>query len=438
MKRIIKNGTIVTLNKSRDIIRGSILIDGNRIVKVADNLGMIQGSVEVIDASDQFVIPGLIQAHTHLVQTLLRGEADDLALLDWLKKKVWPFEAAHTEESIVASTKLGVLEMQKNGTTSILDMGTTKHTSALIDTVARTGIRYWGGKCLMDRKEGSGPLYEKTALALKDTELLIKDWNGKQELINYVLCPRFAISCSEELLEAVADIQKRLGLLVHVHASENKDEIAQVKKMTGLRNIDYLNHMKLLNHRTAVIHAVHLHAKELDLMAKTKTPMVHCPSSNLKLGSGIAPIEAYRKKKIKTGLGSDGAPCNNMMDMFKEMHLAALLQKPEFGPRALPARVALEMATLGGAQVLGREKDLGSIEEGKLADIVTVDRSHPSVYTVADPYSALVYSCTGRDVTNVIINGKLIIRNRVAQLLDEELVKAQALEQKKQVLSRIH
>ncbi|MEQ1875488.1 MAG: amidohydrolase family protein [Bdellovibrionia bacterium] len=437
MKRLIKNGLIVTMNKKRDVFQGDILVEGNKITRIEDKITDVQGSVEITDAADQFVIPGLIQAHTHLVQTLMRGEADDLALLSWLKKKIWPFEAALTAEAVSASARFGVLEMQKNGTTSILDMGTVRHTNALLEAVENTGIRYWGGKCLMDRKEGSGPLFQKTKDALKETEDLLSEWKSRDDLVNYVLCPRFALSCTTEMMEAVADLQRERHAIVHIHASENLDEIAQVKKMTGKRNIEYLNHVKLLNPKTAVVHCVHLHDKELDLMAKTKTPMVHCPSSNLKLGSGIAPIEKYRKRKLKIGLGGDGAPCNNMMDPFKEMHLAALLQKPAFGPEASPARFALELATVGGAQVLGRESEIGSLEIGKLADIVTVDRSHPAVYTVTDPYSALVYSCTGRDVKNVFINGKLIIRNRVFQLMEEELVKTAALEQKKKVLATI-
>lgn len=437
MKRLIRNGIIVTMNKKRDVLTGDILIDGNKISKIEKRIADVQGPVEITDATDQFVIPGLIQAHTHLVQTLLRGEADDLSLLSWLKKKVWPFEAAHTADSVHASARFGILEMQKNGTTSILDMGTTRHTNSLLEGVENTGMRYWGGKCLMDRKEGSGPLYEKTKDALKETEDLLSHWQNKHELVNYVLCPRFALSCTQEMMEAVAALQKEQRTIVHIHASENLDEIAQVKKLTGKRNIDYLHHVKLLNPKTAVVHCVHMNEKEINLMAKTKTPMVHCPSSNLKLGSGIAPIELYRKKKLKIGLGADGTPCNNMMDPFKEMHLAALLQKPAFGPEAMPAERALEMATIGGAQVLGFEDQIGSIEVGKFADIVTIDRSHPAVYTVEDPYSAIVYSCTGRDVQNVFINGRLIIRNRVFQVLDEELVKVRALEEKKKVLKTI-
>ncbi|HEX4924973.1 MAG TPA: amidohydrolase family protein, partial [Bdellovibrionales bacterium] len=178
MKRLIRNGIIVTMNKKRDVLTGDILIENNRISKVAPKIDGVTGPVEITDATDQFVIPGLIQAHTHLVQTLLRGEADDLLLLAWLKKKVWPFEAAHDEASIQASARFGILEMQKNGTTSILDMGTTRHTGALLEAVEKTGMRYWGGKCLMDRKDGSGPLFEKTKHALNETESLLSHWKG--------------------------------------------------------------------------------------------------------------------------------------------------------------------------------------------------------------------------------------------------------------------
>lgn len=433
-KILLKNGIIVTGNKNRDVFTGDLLIENEKITKISDS-SLPASDAQVVDVSDQFVIPGFVQAHTHLCQTLFRGEADDLSLLEWLKKKIWPMEAAHDEDSLAASALYGCLEMQKNGTTSILDMGTVRHTQTLLKTVETTGMRYWGGKCLMDKK--GSPLWERTKDALEETEELLNEWDGKNPLVSYALCPRFVVSCSEDLLNVVADLQKQFNSIVHVHASENLDEIKVVQKMTGMRNISYLNKLKLLNPKTAVIHAIHMNGAEIEQMAKTKTPMVHCPSSNLKLGSGIAPIGTYLKKKITIGLGGDGCACNNTMDPFKEMYLAALLQKPLYGPTALPAHQAFHMATMGGAKVLGVSDKIGSLEEGKFADVVTVDRSHLGVYTVADAYSALVYSCTGRDVLNVFIHGQPIIRNRVHQLLDEAEIKATALEQKEQILARI-
>ncbi len=434
MKLLIKNGIIVQHSRQKDFSPGDILVENGRIKEIS-LVSIDPRGAQVIDATDQFVVPGFIQAHTHLVQTLFRGEADDLSLISWLQKKVWPMEAAHTSESIKASAHFGVLEMQLNGTTSILDMATVKHTQSLFEGVADTGIRYWGGKCLMDKK--GGPLAESTEAAINETLDLMDEWKNKNPLMHYALCPRFVVSCTEGLLREVAEIQKDHKCIVHVHASESKEEIHLVKKLTKMNNVTYLNKLKLLNPRTAIVHGVHLTDGELNSMVKTKTPLVHCPSSNMKLASGLAPITKYLKKKLKIGLGGDGAPCNNCMDPFKEMHLAAILQKPVFGPEALPARTAFELATLGGARVLGMEKDLGTLEVGKIADIVTVDRSHPSVYTVSDPFSALVYSCNGRDVRNVVIDGKVVVSERQHQLLDGERVKRVALEEKQKLLQRV-
>jgi 5-methylthioadenosine/S-adenosylhomocysteine deaminase len=419
---LVRDGLIITLNTKREICRGDIVIENGIIQSIGGTATRTRDFEVVIDAHDQFVIPGLIQAHTHLCQALFRGYADDLSLLDWLKKRIWPMEHAHTPQSLRASAFIGCLEMQKSGTTAILDMGTVRHTQHLLEAVSETGLRYWGGKCLMDLKKFSGPLYEPTRDSLIETEELMKEWQSKHPLMHYALCPRFAISCSDEILEATAALHQQHGSVIHTHASENKDEVQMIRKRTGRNNIDYLAHVGLLSDRTVIAHGIHISEREINKMVKTQTSITHCPSSNLKLGSGIARIHHYLQKKLNVALGSDGAPCNNMMDPFVEMRLAALLQKPLAGPRALPARQALELATLGGAKALGMQKYLGSIEIGKYADIVTVDRSHPSVATVEDPYSALVYSCTGRDVRHVLINGEVIVKNRTHQRLDEDEV----------------
>ncbi len=433
MKLLFKNGLIVQHSRQKEFYVGDVLVENERIKAISKSSIAPEGA-QVIDATDQFIIPGFIQAHTHLVQTLFRGEADDLSLISWLQKRIWPMEAAHIGSSIRASAHLGTLEMQLSGTTSILDMATVKHTQDLMEAVEESGMRYWGGKCLMDRK--GSQLAESTERALGETLDLMNEWENRNALINYAICPRFVVSCTEKILKEVADIQKDRKCIVHIHASESKEEIKLVKKLTKMNNVAYLNKLKLLNDRTAIVHGVHLTDSELNSMSKTKTPLVHCPSSNMKLASGLAPITKYLKKKIKIGFGGDGAPCNNCMDPFKEMHLAAILQKPVFGPEALPARTAFELATLGGARVLGMEKELGTLEVGKRADIVTVDRTHPSVVTVEDPFSALVYSCNGRDVRNVVINGRIVVREREHQLMDGERVKRLALEEKQKLMRR--
>lgn len=438
MKTLIQGGTLVTLDKERRVFKGDLLIDGKSISKIGRKIDPAKYKVKrIISAENRFVIPGMIQAHTHLVQALFRGYADDLPLLDWLKKKIWPMEFHHNKNSVKSSAQIALLEMQRLGTTSILDMATVQHTNEVLEEVETSGIRYWGGKCLMDAKASSGPLYQSTDSSLAETRDLINEWHKKTDLIEYAICPRFAVSCTDEILRASSDLQKEFDLFLHTHASESKEEIAFVKKRTGLGNIDYLDHLDLLNSKSVIVHGVHVTKNELKKMIRKQAPLVHCPSSNLKLASGIAPIEEYRKNGLLIGIGSDGAPCNNTMDPFLEMRLTALLQKPKFGPEALPAQSAFEMSTIDGAKLLGKESKLGSLEVGKLADIVTVDRDHPSVYTVENPYSALVYSCSGRDVNDVFINGRQIVRNKRHRIYDEIEVLAKAEVERKKLFRRL-
>lgn len=424
---LLKGGVLVTMNAKREVFKGDLLIEKNKITKIAKTI--TNSNAKIVDASNQFVIPGLIQSHVHLCQTLGRGMADDTQLLDWLETCIWPMESRHTKKSIQSSAKLSILEMQKNGTTTIMDMATVHHTNELLETVEESGLRYLGGKCMMDRKEYSGPLYETTKDSLKEAESLIKEWHKKTDLMDYALCPRFVVSCSEELLLACGDLQKKYDLMIHTHASENKNEVALVKKLTGYDNIAYFEKLKILTDKLIIAHGIHISEEELEMIIDRKTKIVHCPSSNLKLASGIAPIETYLKRGVCVGIGADGAPCNNCLDPFAEMKLAALLQKPKFGSEAMPAMSALELATIGGAEVLGKKSEIGSLEIGKMADIVCVDRSHPSVCTVENPYSALVYSCTGRDVKHSFINGKQVVRNFTSTIYDEDKVKKDAIQQ---------
>ncbi len=434
-RTLIRNGTIVTMNKKREVFRGDLLIENSKIKSVGKSIKT--KADQTIDAEENFVIPGLIQTHTHLCQALFRGYADDLELLDWLKEKIWPMEHAHTAQSLRASAEIGLLEMQLLGTTSILDMGTVRWTHELFETVMRSGMRYFGGKCLMDIKGASGPLYEDRKSAMKETEALIKSWHKKTELIEYAIAPRFAVSCSDELMQECAAMQKKYDILMHTHASESLEEVELIKKRSGLLNIDFLDEMGLINSKAVIAHGIHMSDGELKKMVKKKAGLTHCPSSNLKLASGVAHIEKYREVGLKMGIGSDGAPCNNTMDPFLEMRLAALLQKPIFGPDAFEAQYAFELGTIGGAEVLNRAKDIGSLEAGKLADVVIVDRSHPSVATVKNPYSALVYSCSGRDVSDVWIHGQPIVRSGVHQIYDPQKVVKQAKTQLKTLLKSI-
>ncbi len=434
---LIKNGTLVTMNPERDIVQADILINDDVIKEIGENI-QIQADEE-IDASGLTVIPGLIQPHIHLTQTLFRGLADDLELLDWLKKRIWPLEAEHTFESNSISARLGIAELIMGGTTSILDMGTVNHTEAICEAVRDTGFRAVVGKCMMDHG-GDVPkgLMENTQASIKESERLMEKWHmGANGRIRYAMTPRFVVSCSEELLLKVGDISRANDVLVHTHASENRGEIALVEKERGLRNIKYLKKLGLTGKNLVLAHCIWLDDEEMKILAQTGTHIAHCPSSNLKLASGIAKVPELLGMGVNVSVAADGAPCNNNLSMFTEMRHAALIQKVRLlSPTALPAHQVFEMATLGGAKTMGMEKDLGSLEPGKKADIALVDlkKVHTSPGINRDPISQLVYSATAQDVHTTIINGKILYRANKLTTIDIEETIGQANRLCKQIL----
>ena len=408
---LIKNGMLVTMDSSNTIVRGDLLINGERLAAIS---GSGQTADTVIDAEGCAVIPGFVQTHIHLCQTIFRGAADDLSLIDWLKQRVWPMEAAHTPASITASARLGIAELIKGGTTCALTMETVNHTRDVFEVVEETGFRATVGKCMMDKgDEVPRALQEQTATSIEESLALLDDWHGKAGgRIRYCFAPRFAISCTRELLEKVGELARARGVMVHTHASENRTECELVQQESGLRNITYLDSVGLTGRHVALAHCVHLSNDEIRTLKTTGTNVVHCPSSNLKLGSGIAPIVKLLEEGISVSLGADGAACNNRLDMFTEMRTAALLQKALHGPEVLPASRALRMATIDGAKAMGLDSEIGSLEVGKRADvaIVRLDRLHAT--PVTDVVSALVYSSEPDDVETVIIDGEIVMRDR--------------------------
>ena len=406
----ITGGTIVTMNAQRSILEGDLLLDGGRIVaigKVAAPAG-----AKSVDASGCIILPGLIQAHTHLCQTLLRGGADDLPLLAWLKKRVWPYEAALDEAAMRASVRLAVTELLLGGTTAILDMATVNETDALFDEVAHSGLRAVIGKAMMDLgADVPDRLRESTRAAIDSSDQLAKRWTGAADgRIGYAYAPRFVPSCSQELLEAVGARLKN-GARVHTHASEQVEEVELVRKERGDDNILYLAKVGITGPRATLAHCVHATAGEHQQLASSGTNVTHCPSSNLKLGSGVAPIPEMLALGIHVAIGADGAPCNNNLDVFVEMRLAALLPKPRLGADAMPATKVLELATLGGARALGLEQEIGSLEIGKRADVLVVDPRAPHVTPSIDPVSTLVYAVQSRDVRHLFVDGRQLVEN---------------------------
>jgi 5-methylthioadenosine/S-adenosylhomocysteine deaminase len=422
-----------------EVVRGGVSVRDGRIVDLGPHVGDdASGFDTVIDARGGWLLPGFVQTHIHLCQTLFRGLADDLPLLDWLKRRVWPLEAAHRPDTLRASTRLAVHELLRTGTTSVLTMETVHDTDSVLETLAETGIRATVGKCLMDRAgEAPARLHEDRQRGLDESVALRRRWHGQANgRLRTALAPRFAVSCTRELLEAVADESRSSGALVHTHASENRDEVSLVRDQSGLRNVEYLAAVGLATPHLCTAHCVWVDEAEQALMAERGVKVLHCPGSNLKLGSGIAPVVEMRARGISVSLGADGAACNNRLDMFDEMRLAATLQAVQRGPGSLPARDVLWMATREGARALGLEAEIGSIEIGKRADLILVDVEAPHLAPGSDPYSTLVYAARGTDVRTTIVDGELLVHDFAHLHLDGAAIAAEAHEAARTLIER--
>lgn len=439
MKLIIKNGRIITMNTVRDILRGDILIEGSVIKKVGRLSRTDTVNARIIDATGMIVAPGFVQTHVHLCQTLFRNLADDLELLDWLKLKIWPFEGAHSPQSIALSARMGLTELIRCGTTTIMDMATVHHTDYVFEEIERSGIRAVCGKAMMDECPGAPrSLHETTDWSVAESQRLKNFWHGRSNgRIQVAFTPRFVLSCSEKLLCTVRDIAGEQRLLIHTHAAENRSELDEVIRRYQRSNIEYFHHIHLTGERLCLAHCIWLNARELDILQETRTKVLHCPSSNLKLGSGIAPVPEMLGRGITVSLGADGAPCNNNLDVFQEMRLAALIQKPRLGPPSLTAEKVFEMATVQGARALGMENQIGSIEAGKKADLIIINLENNHTLPVENVYSQIVYSARSQDVKTVIVDGKILMKNRELKTMDEDAVTKNIRPQLKKLINRI-
>jgi len=364
-----------------------------------------------------------------LCQTLFRGSADDMPLLEWLKKRVWPMEAAHTPATLRASVRLAAAELLLSGTTSVLTMETVHDTDVVFETLVETSLRASVGKCMMDGSGEAPPrLQEDTRRSIDESLALKKRWDGVANgRLHAVFAPRFAVSCSRELLESVADLSNREGAIVHTHASESRDEIEEVRRLSkGFSNLEYLADTGLATSRLCAAHCVWVTEREQELLSERDVKVLHCPSSNLKLGSGLAPIAEMRDRGISVSLGADGAACNNRLDMFEEIRLAAMIQAVRKAPGALTARDAIWMATREGARALGLEAEIGSIELGKRADLIVVDRDRPFLAPDRDVWSTLAFAATGRDVRMTMVDGEVVVDDFELTQLDRGAITAEA------------
>ncbi|HEV2249512.1 MAG TPA: amidohydrolase family protein [Candidatus Limnocylindria bacterium] len=418
----ITGGTVLSMRPGDAPAVRDVLVDGDRIVTRSSG-------GETIDASGCYVMPGLVQTHIHLVQTIFRGLAEELSLLEWLRDRIWPLEAAHDERSLRATARLGLLDLLLTGTTTILDMGTTHGGEIIGEELVASGIRARFGQAMMDGGDGvPKELRETTNDSLHASARLAMAWmEAVGGRVGYAYAPRFALSCTRELLEAVGEITKRLGLLIHTHSNENTGERALIEGATGQAPTAYLDSVGLVNERSVIAHGVNLDDAEIAILAARGASITHCPSSNLKLGSGIADVRALRDRGITVGIGADGAACNNRLDGFDELRLAALLAASLHGPGALTAWDVLALGTRDGARALRLDAEIGTIDVGKKADLIVLDPAKLAG-PGGDPATRIVYGGGSRAVRDVIVDGRILVRDSVPLTLDAAEVRARAAE----------
>jgi len=424
------------------LLRGTVVVDGETAIE--DGAVVVTGdTIEAVGSAaaleEQYpdherrafdvVAPGLVGGHVHSVQSLGRGIADDTALLEWLFEHVLPMEAGLDAEGMKLAAELGYLECIESGTTTVVDHLSVNHAGAAFEAAIESGIRARMGKVLMDRDSPPG-LTESTDAALADTEDLVEQYHGAADgRIGYAVTPRFAVTCSEACLRGAREIaDAHDGVRIHTHASENRDEIATVEERTGRRNVHWLDEVGLTGEDVVLAHCVWTDESEREVLAETGTHVCHCPSSNMKLASGVAPVVDYLDRGINVALGNDGPPCNNTLDPFTEMRQASLLQKVDrLDPTTTPAGTVFEMATRNGARAAGFER-VGELRAGWKADVVGLRTDAARATPVHDVHSHLVFAAHGDDVVFTMVDGRVLYDDGEHVVVDAERILKRARE----------
>ncbi len=422
---IVRGATIVTMDSARRVIEdGAVAISKGRIIAIGRSakIEAQYSARQTIDASGKVVIPGLINGHTHVPMTLFRGLADDLDLNEWLTKYIFPAEAKNvTEEFVRAGTQLGLAEMIRGGTTSYCDMYYFE--DAIADETAKAGVRGVLGETVIDFPVADNKTHEE---AMAYTEKYVKKWQG-HPLITPAIAPHAPYTVSESHLKAIRAFSDRTKAPILIHLSETRKEVEDIQRDHGARPVDYLARIGFLNNRVIAAHVVHANTEEIAVLKRNGTGVVHNPQSNMKLASGVMPVPQMLSADLNLGLGTDGAASNNDLSMWEEMDTAAKLHKLSSNdPKVVTAEQALEMATIRGARALHMEKEIGSIETGKRADLVIVDVDDLNQTPFYNVYSNLVYATKADDVRTVIIEGRVVMLDRRLLTLDERDIKARA------------
>ena len=439
------------------VLRGDLLVRDGAIAALGDGVpaALAGGRADAeLDAAGALVLPGFVHGHLHLCQTLFRGLAEQRDLLPWLRERIWPLEAAHTAPSVAASARLGLCELIAGGVTCINDMGTVRHTEAIGDALEASGIRAVFGKALMDQGEGvPAELVDSPRAAMDESLALAKRFHGAGAgRLGVSLAPRFILTCSEGLWREVAAAAGERGMLLHTHIAESPGEGREVAAAVAATAARYFAARGVLGPRFVGAHGVWLDDEELGLLKQADAALVHCPSSNLKLGSGLAQVGAWRRAGLRCGLGSDGAACSNRLDSFHEMSLASLVSRvrsvhatgaaapPSTTSPPLTAREVVALATCDGARALGLGGATGSLEAGKQADITVVDARgpHHGPAPERDPYTTLVHAARASDVRLTMVAGRVLYRDGAWTTLDPAAACAEARAELGGLLRRAH
>ena len=415
MKLLIDNVSIIPMTADNFLIeKGYIVVEGNRIKAVGQGVAPIDDYDQKIDGTNQIALPGFINAHTHAAMTLLRGYADDMPLMEWLEKKIWPLEAKLTADDVYWGTMLAMAEMIKSGTTCFADM------YFFMDEVARA-VEKAGVRAVLARgMVGVGPDNEQ---AIAESRELINKWNGAAEgRIRFILGPHAPYTCPPEYLKKVIGLAEELEVGLHIHLAETAGEFADSNRIYGQTPVAHMESLGLFKYQVLAAHCVHITDQDIEILAKNRAGVVHNPESNMKLASGIAPVPKLLEAGIPVALGTDGASSNNNLDMLQELRTCALLHKVStMDPTVLPAYQALQMATTNGARALQLD-GLGQIESGKRADFIIIKADEAHFIPRYDLIANLVYSGHAADVNTVIVDGNIIMHDRIIKTFDEQEV----------------
>ena len=429
MALTIKNCSIVKMTGKDDIINnGYIIIDGGKIKKVGSGEPPAETEGKFIDGSGTVALPGLINTHTHCSMTLLRGYGEGLPLMRWLTEKIWPFESKLTPDDIYEGARLASLEMIKSGTTCFVDMYFSE--DRVCQAIQESGIRGVIGSAII------GDSWKKELDIFP--EFYHKYNNSHEGRVGVLLSPHAPYTCSEDALKAIANLAQQIGCGVNIHIAETIDEARQIEEKYSASPVEFLEATGLLDCSSVIgAHCVHVDERDMDILKKHNVNVAHCPQSNMKLSSGISPVWKMLSSGINVSLGTDGTSSNNNLDMIEEMQTASYLQKLFTGDAtALPPYCCLEMATINGAKALHMTDCLGSIEEGKKADIILIDIDKPHFIPLHDLCANIVYSGSGRDVKTVIVDGKILMKDYEVLTLDQEKIMYESKRKVEQLLKR--